>query len=142
MIAPGSQAPAIAGSAPWPALVAFYTADCGASAVAVPRLARVAEACPGLRVIAVSQDPTAAFVDDAPGVESVIDAPGYESSRAYGIVGVPTLVVIDAGGTVLDVEIGWNRERFNEIARTAGALVGAEPREAVPAGDGPDFRPG
>lgn len=128
-----------------PAVLAFFKEECGASRVAVPKLPRLTQAYPSLRVLAVSQEDvesTRDYLDaKAPGLDALVDAPDFDASRAFGLDAVPAIFLIHAG-RVVDVVVGWDRDGYNGLGDRAAALVGAAPLRLVAEDEGPAFRPG
>lgn len=71
------------------------------------------------------------------------DLPPYEASDAYGIMSAPTVIVIDARGTVADAVESWDRDGMNRVSATLAGLLGVEPAVLSTPDDGlPDFKPG
>jgi hypothetical protein len=108
-------------------------------------MAAFERAYPG-RVVGIGQDPPEALEDFTRelgmGIGSLPDLPPYDVSNAYGILSVPTLFLVDAGGTVLESVGAWDREGFNRVSRRLAELVGAEPAVVSDASDGlPAFGP-
>jgi hypothetical protein len=128
------------------ALLLFVNEDCPTSAMAMRRLGPL---CPawqvaGLTAIAVFEDPLEVAVRVArrlgwAGRVAAEDAP-YETSRAYGLVSVPTAVLIDNTGTVAGSVTGWDHAALVGLIGQAGALLGA----GLPAPDAtePLLKPG
>jgi hypothetical protein len=147
-IGTGAVAPSIPGPASQdgPGAVFFYKVTCPVCQMAAPKVRAFGEAYPG-HVVAVGQDPSdklAAF-DRAygPGFPTISDPPPYALSDAFGIEVVPTLFVLDAGRTVVDVVESWDREGLNRASDTLAGLLGLTPRAISDPADGlPAFRPG
>jgi hypothetical protein len=113
------------------ALVLFVSEECPTSALALRRLGplcRVWEAS-GLTSIAVFEDPLEVAIRVARrlGWEGRVAAqdPPYETSRAYGLVSVPTAVLVDAAGRIAGTVAGWDQPALAALIGQAGALVGA-----------------
>ena len=144
----GSIAPASPG-APFgdgPVGLFFYKVTCPTCQLAAPAMAAFERAYPG-RVVGIGQDPAdvlEAFAEvHGMGIRSISDAPHYDVSDAYGIVSVPTLVVVGSDGTVLEVVGAWDREGFNRASATIAAEVGADAAVISEPSDGlPSFKPG
>ncbi len=124
----------------------FYKVTCPTCQVAAPAMERFEIAYPG-RIRGVGQDPDAALARFAGAFGmtfgSVADAPPYAFSDAYEIEHVPTLVIVDAEGTVADVVESWDRDGVNRGSARLASLLGAEPVTISEPGDGlPAFRPG
>ena len=144
----GSDAPQVPGVrfGDEPVGLFFYKVTCPTCQLAAPTMAAFERAYPG-RVVGIGQDPQdvlEAFGEvHGMGVRSISDEPPYDVSNAYGIVSVPTLVVVDRDAIVLESVGAWDREGFNRASATiAGALgvdaaVISEPSDGLPA-----FKPG
>jgi len=112
-----------------PGLLAFFNTSCPTCQLAFPvvgELQRRVEA--RVPVVAVAQDdlPWAKSWCEERGFEGVVldDSRGYAASAAYDLDCVPTLVLIEPGGTVAEVVVGWDRSAFNGLGEVldAGAL--------------------
>jgi hypothetical protein len=114
--------------------------------MAAPKMQGFGDAYPG-HAVAVGQDP-APELDGFDrqfglGLPAISDSPPYALSDAFGIEVVPTLFVLDAGRTVVDVVESWDREGLNRASATLAGLVGTTPRTISSSDDGlPPFRPG
>jgi thiol-disulfide isomerase/thioredoxin len=147
-LSPGSTAPPIAGVAAGDGVRAlfFYKVTCPVCQLAAPVTERFEQGYPG-RIDGVGQDPPDRLAEFSReyGVSfpSVSDLPPYEASDAYGIRVVPTLFLVDEGGTILDTVESWDGEGFNRVSRRLAALTGREYVPISEPGDGlPAFRPG
>jgi peroxiredoxin len=130
------------------ALLAFFKTTCPVCTLAFPVYAelerRYGDALP---VVAVSQDPpgtTVPWLEKAgfagPALDDASD--GFAVSKAYEIVTVPTLVLVEDGKVVSSSE-GWDRERVNDWARDLGQRTGRDTSPVSTEDDGrPPFRPG
>src|SRR5919204_1978831 len=129
-LAVGSAAPPVSGiDLTEPRVLFFYKVTCPVCQLAAPVMERFEQAYSG-RISGVGQDDETklrAFADDY-GVTfpSVVDAPPYTASRAYGVTVVPTLFLI-RDGEVRDVVESWDRDGFNRTAQELAGLTGAEP---------------
>ncbi len=153
MLARGARAPsftlpdidtAAPVSDPWraaagPTILAFFKATCPVCQLAAPKVRALADG--GAPVVAIGEDPAPTLVsfrdrwDQT--VPTLSEPRPYRVSDAYGLVSVPSLVLVDAGGTVLDSVIGWDRDEWNRVAVAAGG------RPVSASGDGmPSYRPG
>jgi thiol-disulfide isomerase/thioredoxin len=124
----------------------FYKVTCPTCQMAAPRMEAFERAYPG-RVVGIGQDPQdllEAFGDEhGMGIRSLSDAPRYGVSDAYGVVTVPTLVIVGGDGTVLDLVQAWDREGFNRASARLAAELGVEPALVSDPSDGlPEFKPG
>ena len=146
-IAIGAEAPRVEGaSQPGPHALLFYKVTCPTCQMAAEPMARFEEAYPG-RLVGVGQDPADALEAFSAtyglSFASRPDLPPYETSDAYGIEHVPTLVVVDGGGHVSDVVESWDRDAVNRASATLAGFLGAMPATISDPSDGlPAFRPG
>ncbi|MFN7973753.1 MAG: TlpA disulfide reductase family protein [Acidobacteriota bacterium] len=125
-------------------LLAFFKVSCPTCQLAFPFLGRFHArfAAPELRVIAVSQDhagPTKDFVRRYDvGFPVLLDENDYAASRAYGVVAVPSVVLVDTEGRVARTTQGFVKKDLEELAAELGRLGGRDgspvwhPGEAVP----------
>ena len=148
VIAIGEAAPAVPGLSfeAGPTALVFYKVTCPVCQMAAPKVAALEDAYPG-HVVGLGQDPEAELASfDAAhgfGAPSFADVAPYEVSNAYGIVAVPTLVLVDRDGVVRDVVQSWDREGYNRVARELAESTGLPLVEPSDAADGlPAFRPG
>jgi hypothetical protein len=114
--------------------------------LAAPRLEGFQRAYRG-HVHAVGQDPEvdlAAFGREYGfSVPVTRDAPPYDISNAFAIETVPTTLVIDGEGTVVDIVEAWDRDGLNRASATLARLLGAHPEPISEPSDGlPAFKPG
>jgi len=131
-------------SDPWraasgPTVLVFFKATCPVCQMAAPKVAALAES--GATVVAIGEDPHPTLIAYRDrwrqAVPTLSEPAPYRVSGAYGLVSVPSLVVVDADGTVVDSVIGWDRDEWNRVAVAAGG------RPVSAAGDGlPAYRPG
>jgi peroxiredoxin len=147
-IEPGEQAPSVQGVSLGDRAVAlwFYKVDCPVCRLSVPAVGRLRGAYPD-HVVPVGQDPQDALAEfarqtafEAAGVS---DPPPYAASDAYGVEVVPTLVVVDEDGRVVDVVESWDRDGYNRASLRLSELTRRPFVTVSQAGDGlPPFRPG
>lgn len=124
----------------------FYKVTCPTCQIAAPTMAVFERSFPG-RVVGIGQDPAtelARFTDDYDmGIGSIEDAPPYSISDAYGIVSVPTLILVGVDGRVVESVGAWDRDGFNRVAaRLADALGVSTVVVSTPDDGRPDFKPG
>ena len=127
---------------PWtdgPVVLAFFKVSCPVCQMAAPKVQALADG--GLRVVAIGEDPAAALATYAErygqGVPTVSEPRPYRVSDAYGLVSVPTLVLVGEDGIVQEKVVAWDRAKWNALATAAGGPPVSKE------GDGlPSFRPG
>ncbi len=147
-LAIGSPAPPVPGVSfgGGPVGLFFYKVTCPTCQLAAPKMAAFERAYPD-RVVGVGQDPAdvlGSFGEfHAMGIRSISDEPHYDISNAYGIVSVPTLVVVDGGRVVVDRVDAWDRAGFNRASERIAEALGVEPATISNPSDGlPPFKPG
>lgn len=119
-----------------PLVLAFYKVSCPVCQFALPFLERMAQAGK-LRILGVSQDDakaTARFSREYDLTFPMLrdeESAGYPASNAFGITTVPTLVLLEADGTVSLASEGFVKKDLEILARRAGAEV-FRPDEYVP----------
>lgn len=129
-----------------PTAVAFYKVTCPVCQMAAPKIDALGRAYPG-RVVGVGQDPNGELErfgrEFGMAVPAVPDLPPYDVSNAFGIETVPTVVLVGADGTVVDMVVSWDRDGYNRVSARLAELAGAEPVVVSEPSDGlPPFRPG
>ncbi|MGH9189495.1 MAG: TlpA family protein disulfide reductase [Acidimicrobiales bacterium] len=152
MLAVGDAAPSFAladiatGSVmsdPWrdgQVALAFFKVTCPVCQMAAPKVSALAAS--GVWVVGVGEDPPnklAAYRDRfGQNVPTLSEPPPYRVSDAYGVVSVPSLVLVDQDGTIRDAVGAWDRDAWNRLATEAGATAPI----STPADGLPAFRPG
>lgn len=130
-----------------PALLVFFETDCPTCHLALPFLNRLAQRM-GDRVqfIGISQDgdvPTRELIRSMP-----IDFPvGVDKrlavTKKYQPAAVPTVVLIDARGRILQTMTAFDKAEMNSIAGEMCDIVGVPPVLLIRRDDGvPDAKPG
>lgn len=144
----GAPAPAIPGVAfgDGPVGLFFFKVTCPTCQLAAPKLSAFERAYPG-RVLGIGQDPQdvlEAFGEvHGMGIRALEDRPPYDVSNAYGIVSVPTLVVVGRDRTVIESIGAWDRDGFNRASERIASALGVDPVAISVEGDGlPSFKPG
>lgn len=144
----GEPAPPVSGVAfgDGPVGLFFFKVTCPTCQLAAPKMAAFERAYPG-RVVGIGQDPQdvlEAFGEfHGMGIRALEDRPPYEVSNAYGIVSVPTLIVVGDDGTVIESVGAWDREGFNRASERIASALGVDPAAISVEGDGlPSFKPG
>jgi peroxiredoxin len=147
-ITAGSKAPAIPGVdlGAGPQALFFYKVTCPVCQMAAPKVQGFESAYPGL-IVGIGQDPQDK-IDAFAGqfgmtFRSVVDPPPYGVSNAYGIEVVPTVFLVGADGTILDVVESWDREGLNRVSERLATVAGKAFVPISDPSDGlPPFRPG
>jgi hypothetical protein len=128
------------------ALLLFVSEDCPTSAHALRSLGALCGSWEqaGLGVAAVFEDPLEVAVRVARRLgwtgRVLSEDPPYQTSRAYRLVSVPTLVLIDSGGLVAGMVVGWEHLAVVDLIGRAAELLST--RLAVPAPAEPMQKPG
>lgn len=129
-----------------PLFLVFWRTGCSTCRFALPFFDRIARAYPRAKVVGVSQDDaetTRAYCQEQGlGMEQAIDE-GLGATRDYGLKTVPSYVLADATGTVLETGEGWDLRKIESIANRIAASVDQPPAPVV--GDDenvPAFKPG
>jgi peroxiredoxin len=119
-----------------PALLAFFKISCPVCQLAFPFLERLHQ--PGkLPVYGISQNNARDTRDFAKryGVTFPVlldlESTGFPVSNAYGLTNVPTLYLIDPGGSIAQTIHGWNKNHMAALGATSGVSV-FRPGENVP----------
>lgn len=128
------------------ALLVFVSEECPTSALALRRLGPLCRGWQeaGLSCTAVFEDPLEVAVRTARRLgwagRVVSQPPPYETSRAYGLVSVPTMVLLDGAGLVAGSATGWDQPAVSTLIGRAEALL----RTALdgPAATEPVHKPG
>ncbi|MGE5459855.1 MAG: TlpA family protein disulfide reductase [Solirubrobacterales bacterium] len=144
----GEPAPPVSGVAfgDGPVGLFFFKVTCPTCQLAAPKMAAFERAYPG-RVVGIGQDPQDVLETfgefHGMGIRALEDRPPYEVSNAYGIVSVPTLIVVGDDGTVIESVGAWDREGFNRASERIASALGVDPAAISVEGDGlPSFKPG
>ncbi len=147
-LATGSTAPPIEGVefGTGPFALFFYKVTCPVCQMAAPKVQGFESAYPG-RIVGIGQDPEQSLVSFGRefGVtfHSLVDAPPYDLSNAYGITVVPTTFLVDRDGTIVESVESWDREGINALSARLAELSDAPYVQISDSTDGlPSFRPG
>src|SRR6516225_3878965 len=114
------------------ALLVFVSEHCPTSALALRRLGPL---CPawaraGLTAIAIFEDPLDLAIRTARRLgwtgQVAAQEPLYPASRDYGLVTVPTTVLIGRDGVIAGTVTGWDRPALAALLRAAGTQLGTE----------------
>lgn len=130
-------------------LAAFFKVSCPTCKLTFPFLSRFHArfASPELRFLGISQDeaePTREFaVACDTGFPVLLDEDDYAASRAYGLVAVPSLVLIDGKGRVARTCQGFVKKELEDLAEHLGKLLGKDGSPVwQPGEDIPERKPG
>jgi AhpC/TSA family len=129
------------------ALLLFVSEECPTSAMALRNLGPLCRAWAGagLTATAVFEDPldTALRVARALGWTGrvVSQDPPYQASRDYGLLSVPTAVLVRRDQAVAGSVVGWNQPALAALIEEAAKLIGGAPLAGPPAAE-PLRKPG
>jgi AhpC/TSA family len=110
-------------------LLVFVSEECPTSAMALRNLGPLCRGWEraGLSVTAVFEDPLDVAIRVARKVgwtgRVVSQEPPYETSRAYGLLAVPTTVLVDRAGVVARTVVGWDQPGLAALIEQAGRLL-------------------
>jgi hypothetical protein len=128
------------------ALLLFVNEECPTSALAMRELGPLCRGweTAGLSCTAVFEDPLEVAIRVARRNgwtgRVVSQPPGYQTSRAYGLVSVPAAFLIDGAGQITNRVTGWDHAAITLLIQQAGAITGAA--LAIPDAKEPLRKPG
>ena len=129
-------------------LAVFFKITCPTCAMTFPFLEKLHQTYrgAGLAVWGISQDDKPSSIQFAGTNGStfpiLIDA-GYRTSRTYDPEFVPTGVLVDSDGKIVDNLVAFNKAQLNHISQTVAGRLGVPAAIVAPEDDGkPAFRPG
>jgi hypothetical protein len=128
------------------ALLLFVNEDCPTSALAMRKLGPLCQewASAGVSCTTVFEDPLEVALRGARRCgwtgHVVSQPPPYQTSRAYGLVSVPTAFLIDRQGRITDSVTGWDHAAISLLIQQAAAMTGAT--LTVPEATEPRRKPG
>ena len=134
-----------------PQLLFFFKVACPTCPLAAPSVEQLrrgySQAPTPLDVLCVAQDEpeeTSTWMrENGLAGEVAFDGPFFPASAAFGLLVVPSLVLIDAQGGIVATEEGFSRDGYNALSLAASRLTGAPYWPVAGPGDGrPAFRPG
>lgn len=113
-------------------LLDFWATWCGPCRIVMPRLTQLQarHGAEGLTVVGLSSedvDPVESFVRKLPPRYAVGVDPDAETARRYGVMSLPTVVVVDWQGTVRDVFIGYDPDSDARLDATVRRLLAERP---------------
>ncbi len=120
------------------ALLVFVSEECPTSAMALRNLGPFCRGWEehGLAVTAIFEDPLDVAIRVARKVgwtgRVVSQEPPYESSLAYGLLAVPTTVLVDRAGVVAGRVVGWDQPGIAAVIEQARTLLGTAALELPP----------
>lgn len=113
------------------ALLLFVNEDCPTSALAMRRLGPLCQEWEreGVSCTAVFEDPLEVAIRVARRHgwtgNVVSQPPPYQTSSSYGLVSVPTAVLIDRRAQITDSVTGWDHSAIALLIQRAGTMTGA-----------------
>jgi thiol-disulfide isomerase/thioredoxin len=127
------------------ALIDFWASWCGPCRMIAPRLSSLKDrlGAQGLAVVGITTDEAeqaAVFAERHQMRYPVVVDKDGDTSRAYNITGLPTMILVDKTGVVRDVFIGFDPggdARLEASIRKLLAEPGAPPAAAVPSPSAP-----
>jgi peroxiredoxin len=114
-----------------PVLVAFFKTTCPVCQLAFPFLDRIhrGQAEPAVNIFGVSQDDAAStheFTDEFgvtfPILFDTADS-GYPASNAYGISHVPSMFLVEPGGSISWTMEGFEKKALEDLGARAGVAT-------------------
>ena len=129
-----------------PSLLAFFKRSCATSRLTLPFIERLHQHYPGLQVLGISQDDaedTAAFVQQTGVTFPVVRDGDWKVSTAYELFTVPSVFLLEKGGSVRRVNLGWNKEQYIGLADEIAQMLKTAPVPLLTDSDKvPAFKPG
>ena len=128
------------------AVLLFVNEDCPTSALAMRKLGPLCEEWEqaGFSCTAIFEDPLEVAIRVARRCgwtgHVVSQPPPYQTSRAYGLVSVPSAVLINRQGHITDIVTGWDQAAIMRLIERAAAITGTT--LAIPEPASPVRKPG
>jgi peroxiredoxin len=129
-------------------LAVFFKTTCPTCVAIWPYLEKLHQAYHGvgIAVWGISQearDVSAEFATQLGSTFPILIDRDLRVSRIYDPEFVPTLLLIDRAGRILDSVVGLNKTKLNHLSQTAAGHFGVPPVTVARADDGnPGFKPG
>ena len=127
-------------------LIAFFKQSCVTSRLTLPFVERLHRHYPALQVLGISQDDaddTSAFVQQTGLTFPVVRDGDWKVSTAYDLFTVPSLFLLDMGGTVRRVNMGWSKEQYMGLSDEIARVLDTSPVPLLSENDKvPVFKPG
>ena len=115
-------------------LLAILQTDCPTCRLITPYLNKLAgDSAPVTAVSQDSEEETRQFVRQMDVRFPVQRDPGFEVSKRFDVVTVPTLYVLDENDRIVRAEPGFDKNALNEIASLFGQQTIATPYDGAPA---------
>ena len=106
-------------------LLALFKVSCPTCQYTLPFLERLHRALPSAQIVGISQDSPADTQSFAKEFDItfpiLMDNDGYKISRAFGIMTVPSIFVVDGDQTISFVSEGWIKDEFESLAAMIAA---------------------
>jgi peroxiredoxin len=102
-----------------PSLIAFFKRSCATSRLTLPFVERLHQHYPALQVLGISQDnadDTSEFVQQTGLTFPVVRDGDWKVSTAYDLFTVPSVFLIETGGTVRRINMGWSTEQYTALS--------------------------
>jgi hypothetical protein len=129
------------------ALLVFVSEECPTSMLALRNLGPLCRSWEqaGLAATAVFEDPLEVAIRVARRLgwtgRVVSQDPPYQTSRAYGLLSVPTTVLVDQAGIVAGRVVGWDQPALLALVGQASTMLGTIRLVAPPPAE-PRYKPG
>lgn len=129
-----------------PVLLFFYKTSCPTCQLMAPFVETLHRALGDLvQLIGVAEDPPdqvrAFTVFHALTFVQLCEEQPYPVSSRFGLSNVPTTFLVGADGVIQATLVGWDRDKFNQLATLMAGWAGVEPFEVAGA-DAPLFKAG
>jgi peroxiredoxin len=120
-------------------VVDFWASWCGPCRMLAPKLSTLKNrfGAQGLSVVGITSDDAehaAVFAERHGMTYPSLSDPNADTNKAYGIVGLPTVVIIDKKGVVRDVFVGYDPSVEAKMEQTVKTLLAEPAPKDAPAG--------